>query len=662
MTTPSRGELNPLLKRRWKILRTDVVRRFIADEGVWIVADEAGVGKTTNISEGLLEHSERVLFACQRHEKALDLPEDYFHTFGASARKDQLCILQGCSHEDTDECPRACHLYPNPPDEFSKFEAIYGHRQAHLRVDNVENDCFYLENREERKEHDFVVGMHQHLTHPDLRDGLVVIDETPGMGVYTTEWDAAELERAEDVLRSMLENWLADWVDTLRQDIVKDSDFLNDGEDDVTLRVDPPDREVTAEELARIKIEFNQWVIHGPGEADPCFDAILGALAEVGFYPKACRAAIDGPNHLEHCPLCRKYTVGDSPVCSECHWEYTRFDILDYRRKSHSRVTAYASTDRLAFVKIPAVDDLPNHVMILDATPRPKLVASLFGVDESDIIVDEGPEFDPNVRMKVIGNGQYHASTIAATKSLQKRIQRGIDRVDRQYEHVLFVLKSSLKNIFDIPQEGNIVRKWGRLRGMNLHDNWKDSDDIAVCLIGAPNPDMRKVAHIARALGEKEADHKDVKKPPEVEVNTYGTPLLEEMFKSVHEDELIQAIHRVRPIHQNVPVPVYKFTNVPIGLPIDEHLSWMDFLSGGLTDRAIREMVVPLCDSFDGNQAETSRSEIYKIVEAKGPRDKRRVRDWVDKLVDSKICERNGYASDSSHRVLINMEELRKFV
>lgn len=655
--------LNPSLAKRRGELEGDVIDDFLAADGLYIVPDEAGVGKTTSVSRGLVNLSERVFFAVERHEKALELPgppDGYYHVRGRTQPRKPLCVLGECDHEHDRDCPRMCPEYPDPTPEFRRCEKIFSHKEAHRRVDGTKRDCPYLEAREERDTHDKIVGVHHQLT--EFSDRIAVIDETPTVDIFEETFTTADLDRAGRALRSIPDaEWLASWVDALREDIAHN--------DDVTLGVAPPEYEATAEELARLKVEFNDSVIYGYLPLEPCFDAILGALATVGYEPEACCAAIDGPDTLEYCPHCHAPTQGDPPECPNCFWEAGRFDILDAYRESYSRVTAHADGDRLVYTAIPAVGDLPDRVMVLDATARPEIVGALFGVDPGDITVCEPPDVEPNMHVMEISNGQYHASTIAGDKGapLRRKIQRAIDYADREHEGVLYAIKRSLEGYFDIPEQGNIVKNYHALRGMNVQDHFEGKDDIAVCLIGAPHPHIEKQAHVVRALGFEADESEFYEERPvvvdgeEISVETKAYPgLLGEFFESDRSDELVQTVHRVRPILAEEPIHVYKLTSVPTRLPVDERLTWKEFLYAGLPARAVRELVVPLCEAFDGERAETSMAEIYDIVGADGSTSKRRIRRWVGRLGNEGIAEIYPKPGRATTRVELRMDQIRE--
>lgn len=63
---------------------------------------------------------------------------------------------------------------------------------------------------------------------------------------------------------------------------------------------------------------------------------------------------------------------------------------------------------------------------------------------------------------------------------------------------------------------------------------------------------------------------------------------------------------------------------------------------------------------MDREHIETSMSEIYEVVGVSDDAVKRRVRRWVGKLTESGTAKAGGYASDSKHRVIPDMNRLRE--
>jgi len=672
--TVSRKWEDKLWSRREK-LQKELIDRQQRTGGIRIVADQPGVGKTTNSSVGLLEHNIRHFYACDRHEKAVDhktkdlIAErgDYFHRKGRSQPLHDCCIEETeCGH-DSENPPLMCPVYERDKGdpilrEFKRQERILGsHKEAHKRVSEAEDGCTWVEHIKELEEDDpdFVIGVHQHLTEFADRD-IGVVDETPKPTTFQTEWETAELGRAASLLELLPDGaWLAEWVRELRRNIE------NSDRHQVSLRVDPPSHSITAEELAELKIEFNENLLPEKYTRDisertqPCFDSILGALVQVGYKPRECRKVIDAPNTLESCPRCHAPTEAGS--CVNCFWN--RFDYSPLIEPFHPRVCAYIGEDSLVYTAIPDSKALPNSVILTDATPCPEYVAAFFGVQKDDIWHEVGPDFELNAHIIEIGSGQYHALTIRDSEKLRERIQRAIYKADTENQSVLYTLKSDLKGEFDFPDE-SIVRHYGAVKGIDI------TAVDAVMMIGAQHTHIEKTQHIVEALtldrsdinigGEEFTDTRTVQvgeKSREVGTKAF-TGLVGGLFKNSREDEFLQVAHRPRPILAGEEITIYKISNVPTNLPVHERLTWAEFLNEGLPFQAMDQFVQPLRNEIDREEAVLTTPELKEL--ASDDAVDRTVERWTKRLVDIGIAEEvPNFADLRTKKYRIDIESLR---
>lgn len=673
------GDSSPIWDRR-EVLMSEVVPEFIESDSLMVRQDDPGVGKTTSVSIALGERDVRHVILFEKHEKAVDhmenefTPNNYFHLKGAEQPLYSCCIGEGecLTHDDP---PKMCPAYDREQDdivreEFETLSSILGHQQAHDILNDVPNSCNWLDQFEELSERDYVVGVHEY-------QGLfadwenVVIDESPGVMDNKQEWTTSDLRSAATHIRGLVESPihddLADWVQRK----------LRNGVDDGSLDdVEPPNIDVTGdptELLAELKALYNEEIVAeiemGMWDGTPtCFDALLGALAEVGWERAACRCVIaSGPETLFHCPHCMSPVTNET--CVSCHWERGTFDIIDRNELAYQRCISYVDNDKLNYIGIPDAAHLPDSPLILDATATMGIISSMYGVDREDIVVGGTEPMPMNATVTQITNGQYHASIIKESAkdggTLAERIQRAIDMASREHRKALYVIKSQLEGYFDWP-DNSAVRKAGNVRGLDF------MDFDAVMIIGALHPDMEGVERRARLLsmdnegievgGSETTEVREIvengrfgESYHEVETKAY-TGLVGEIFKDTREAEIVQAAHRPRPvIPDQEEKHIYLVTNVPTEIPVDELVSWKGFLNESVSFRAIDQLYGPIIEEFDEDPILTT-GELVEMSDSS----RSSVGRWVRKAVKVGAAAQISTKGNEPNRYRFELAKLRE--
>ncbi|WP_152422023.1 hypothetical protein [Natrialba chahannaoensis] len=493
-------------------------------------------------------------------------------------------------------------------------------------------ECAWQAQYSDLESEPFVAGVHPYMTQKSARDtGVNIIDETPGLDAFKRTFSVTDLTRIANTLDSIadhrdesknyreLAQFARDAVDVLTN--VDGADTLEELEppmleweefyqsvgqegDKYVRRVLP------GETLAEIKINFGETILErmhdDRWEGTPLsIDPLLATAAQAGLDEDPVMKAIAVPPLLEHCPWCRsdiKFDNGAHCCASDdCDWHEHEHTITR-RDGEQARATTWVQCDRagaptgLAYRELPLPSTLPDpeSTVVLDATANPEKVATLFDIDRDDVVVSgDAPLEIPGLEVTQVLDGQYHAGTIDQAvdeeRKLADRIQRTIDTVGAVHEKPLFICKSSLIAEFDFPEHAEVLH-YHATRGLNRNDC-----DAVVC-IGAPHPDIGDLERDAEllAMGQDDFDvggvehsTRDGAECPPVyrklhyeDENGRGrsvptkhyTGLVGSLFREGRESELVQAIHRVRPLlaDPDDPKHAYLLTNVPTEIPVDE--------------------------------------------------------------------------------------------
>lgn len=247
------------------------------------------------------------------------------------------------------------------------------------------------------------------------------------------------------------------------------------------------------------------------------------------------------------------------------------------------RVIASPGHLTLLLRRKPDYNQLPEHIVWMDATARPEIYRQLF--HRQVRIVDAAPRLHGKIYQVVDrANGK---STLEDAKQRDNRSRR--DQAKKLVQAILSrhgyarPTVISYKNIIDEFENVDTAHFYAA-RGTNRHE---DSD--AVIVVGAPQPDVYSLVQTAKMIwferdrafdvvwcGREAAYH--YIDPEDGLGRSYPVsgfwrdPDLQALLESTREDEIIQAAHRGRPI--NHVCDIWLLTNIPIdALPPDELLT-----------------------------------------------------------------------------------------
>ncbi len=362
------------------------------------------------------------------------------------------------------------------------------------------------------------------------------------------------------------------------------------------------ERSRVAETFAGAKLAYNETIVSRMRRdewdgAPLCFDALLAAAAEAGADDDAVRQAIALPTILDTCPWCGSDLIDDNGarVCSDedCDW-HEEHQRLTTQHSERARASAWLGADGgttgLQYNELPLASSLPESPLILDATATPAKVAALYDVREDQVIVDGDELLESNLHVTQVLDGQYHRGTIDRAldedRTLAERIQRTVDTVGDLHRKPLFIGPKTLLDRFKFPDNAETLH-YHAARGLNR------SDCDAVVCIGAPHPaveDLQRDAELfaqgdidVRPGGEEYSTRRETA-PPVYRKLLYEddagdgraiatkdfSGLVGELWRETREKELVQAVHRIRPLLADQTKHAYLLTNVPTEIPVDE--------------------------------------------------------------------------------------------
>jgi len=221
--------------------------------------------------------------------------------------------------------------------------------------------------------------------------------------------------------------------------------------------------------------------------------------------------------------------------------------------------------------------ELPPHVIWLDATANSRLYETLFRRPVTVVRPDvelQGRVYQVwaglNNKMRLAGEGTRDSAKI-------DHVQQQIARIlARGYEHPAFIsYKDLVRSLLpELHAQTDALAHFGGARGTN---RLQDCDCLIV--VGAPQPPTAQLLDMAAMLYHERDEPFDTAwttldrpyagQPWAWPIGGFwNDPDLQTLVEQARESELIQAIHRARPLIRDV--DVWLLTNVPLdGLPVE---------------------------------------------------------------------------------------------
>ena len=474
-----------------------------------------------------------------------------------------------------------------------------------------------------------------------------------------------------------------------------------------------------AEGLANAKIELGETVLQRMQTDDwqgtpISIDPLLAAAVDAGLDREGTMQAVSLSPVIDGCPWCDSETTHDNGarccVDDDCDWHeaihsFIRESTTPARAMSWFRTDRDGSRRALGYQVLPLPDQLPTaeDTLILDATGAVEKVATVFDID-ADRVAKTGDEplAMPNLHTTQVLDGQYHAGTIkqslADDGTLASRIQRTIDTAVDVHENPLFICKRELIEEFDFPAHVDVLH-YHATRGLNRNDC-----DAVIC-IGAPHPDVEDLQRDARllAMGRDDVDtggteystrrgaehdpvyrrlhYTDDQGQGRAIPTKHYDGLVGTLFRESREKELVQALHRIRPLLADSPKHAYLLTNVPTTVEIDELATFEELadplrlmvdIPDGAIDlldavRDVQEGHGPdgfraeqLVEQRDDGTVANKVAEYHRLARLSGLSvSKRTIYEWIHALEDAGLLHPETYEQRSGVSYAVDLATLK---
>jgi hypothetical protein len=289
-------------------------------------------------------------------------------------------------------------------------------------------------------------------------------------------------------------------------------------------------------------------------------------------------------------------SIGCSHSPQSVTFDHNTGKITVFHRKDISR--RFAPPDRFG------TSGPPPKLILLDASASPILSDLFF----PDLRTEE--ERIPRIAQVI----QCHSTRCATTsivpnknsdqtakRKAQQRladIQRLLARLASTHSKVLVVGPSAVvgnpasntEALLTCPENAEFAH-FNAVRGI---DRWKDSD--AILVIGRNQPPIKAMEDTARALffdtpeplslgherwSKCDRGYRYKHGQKGVAVDCHPDPRVQAVLEQFRELESVQAIDRMRLIHNTEPKSIYLLSNLPLDIDVDQLLSWKELIAGG---------------------------------------------------------------------------------
>lgn len=335
-------------------------------DGLVIIADDPGLGKTTSITRGAAEHDDPFAIYLPTHQNCAAFPvpgedseseddsgnvkpEVDMHLRGPDQPSDRGELDESKSAESTEKmCPVYSEADDNVVRDFERIRSQRGTGTAH-RILNLSSrewhppECDWQEQWEKVEKVNSVVTVADYLTNSSVNDvGLNIVDDVGSLNGEEKELIPTDLSNVVEVLESIDSPILSDNIDELIEFIEQVILRLNEEDPDSLASVSPPELTQTGWVEDRVsdgdwKAETLAWIQHAyreqillkinsrernvftytefetEDEAPFHLDPIFAAAVEAGFSLDSARRAIGSYPGVETCPSCeesRQFGVG----------------------------------------------------------------------------------------------------------------------------------------------------------------------------------------------------------------------------------------------------------------------------------------------------------------------------------------------------------------
>jgi len=223
----------------------------------------------------------------------------------------------------------------------------------------------------------------------------------------------------------------------------------------------------------------------------------------------------------------------------------------------------------------------------------PGIKSKSFAIRRNAIVTQVHSHTGAKTRLIPRKNAVPDSDEVIESKKQIEETQQFIDCLQAKHNSVLIVTYKEIidSELFSIPENSEIIH-FGGLRGQ---DKYKDLE--AVVIIGRHQIPVNAVENKAACLLWDSEEELELTGEPEWETRGYrlsndknikGVSVMvckdkraQLIMEQSRESETLQAIDRIRMIHNTVLKHIYILSNIPLDLDIDRTMHWKDLKKGG---------------------------------------------------------------------------------
>lgn len=572
---------------------------------IFLIEVFAGVGKTLTTIMHLTFGHGRIIWVASRVELFENIPYDcsfkwkqiYGRHSGIKDKNGNLLVPANCQHA------KLAHALGNKNHDIMK-------RLCHEYCDVKIRDCEYFRQFHDREHHWFVQQPLFFFTEDNFLEpfDLVVIDEDVmdcfKKEIKVTSADIREnyklLSSAND-LNKVIQRKLASNNSTRPAE----NDCTNGNLDSVlkllqiTGLVTKTDIPFGSHETGRLILDKFETITKEKYDTD--IREILKSITDSEIFDKEVDFELNDPSKI---PLnFIKYL--HEVLCYEFLQKHPKNNLsrLFFQKKHKKTNKGSVCLETLMLLsKLEKNTDKP--IIILDATGKKRIYEKLF---DREVI-----EYAPQIKLENEIIQIYSSSN--SKQSLQnddhfKRNMEAVKKLVSNEPHTLVVCKAAFeeKVAEQLPDSVRVVHFYG-LRGSNDHKDFRQ-----VIILGTPQNREEEIKKFAGILYFDETRPVDTSvdhqfqpymalakdgRAPAVKIRMFRDPLLQDINEIYREDEIIQAINRIRIVHDFKKLVVI-LSNIPLpGLPITDLLDLRDLTGNYFARRQIKTACQFFLDKF----------------------------------------------------------------
>lgn len=298
----------------------------------------------------------------------------------------------------------------------------------------------------------------------------------------------------------------------------------------------------------------------------------------------------------------------------DCLWREIHADrpgshaiVLD---RAKSEVAVHMLSDIRRFDDPDGIKNVP--VLLIDGSADERIIRRFMRVDSFKVLPNAR-----NARVTQCTSTRCSTASLDAARSssedarkvARKRMEQltsFIERLATEHERILVVGPTAITGnastgkeaLLRVPANVDLAH-FGAIRGI---DRWKHHD--AIVIIGRNEPPISEVENLARAVwsthpeplncgvewATEERGYRTTGRALGVDVVRHPDDRVQAVLEQIREAESVQAVDRLRLVHNIQAKDVYLLSNIPLDLDVHELVDWDDLMEGRRVEQAFSQI------------------------------------------------------------------------